>query len=210
MPFGLLLDLVECHKHYHGMAKPKRDIFIDDIIPEGIQRLVDIYQFLCYYIGISRKGRGFPMNTDNFNSIRDEYINARSKQRNKIVNLLEKNNFTVITRGTAGTGRKNYKGGGKYDPPHDLRHHKWIEANKNGVNFLISLNPYEVDSNSGNPHHLYDRIGVQAYLGNNDETNIRTAMIITKWSLPIDEDNGKELIDFLEKLIKMFQVWGSQ
>ena len=150
------------------------------------------------------------MNTDNFNSIRDEYINARSKQRNKIVNLLEKNNFTVIIRGTAGTGRKNYKGGGKYDPPHDLRHHKWIEANKNGVNFLISLNPYEVDSNSGNPHHLYDRIGVQAYLGNNDETNIRTAMIITKWSLPIDEDNGKELIDFLEKLIKMFQVWGSQ
>ena len=72
------------------------------------------------------------------------------------------------------------------------------------------INPYEVDSNSGNPHHLYDRIGVQAYLGNNDETNIRTAMIITKWSLPIDEDNGKELIDFLEKLIKMFQVWGSQ
>ena len=36
MPFGLLLDLVECHKHYHGMAKPKRGAFIDDIIPEGI------------------------------------------------------------------------------------------------------------------------------------------------------------------------------
>ena len=25
MPFGLLLDLVECHKQYHGMAKPKRE-----------------------------------------------------------------------------------------------------------------------------------------------------------------------------------------
>ena len=36
MPFGLLLDLVECHKQYHGMAKPKREIFIDDIIPEFI------------------------------------------------------------------------------------------------------------------------------------------------------------------------------
>ncbi|MED9968524.1 MAG: hypothetical protein UFA98_00725 [Ruminococcus sp.] len=36
MPFGLLLDLVECHKQYHGMAKPKRETFIDDIIPEFI------------------------------------------------------------------------------------------------------------------------------------------------------------------------------
>lgn len=36
MPFGLLLDLVECHKQYHGISKPKRETFIDDIIPEGI------------------------------------------------------------------------------------------------------------------------------------------------------------------------------
>ncbi|MEE0873814.1 MAG: hypothetical protein UIH27_10200 [Ruminococcus sp.] len=36
MPFGLLLDLVECHKQYHGITKPKRELFIDDIIPEFI------------------------------------------------------------------------------------------------------------------------------------------------------------------------------
>lgn len=36
MPFGLLLDLWECHKQYHGITKPKRGAFIDDIIPEGI------------------------------------------------------------------------------------------------------------------------------------------------------------------------------
>jgi hypothetical protein len=35
-PFGLLLDLWECHKQYHGIAKPKREVFIDDIIPFGI------------------------------------------------------------------------------------------------------------------------------------------------------------------------------
>ena len=35
-PFGLLLDLWECHKQYHGLAKPKREMFIDDIIPFGI------------------------------------------------------------------------------------------------------------------------------------------------------------------------------
>src|SRR5699024_12791352 len=36
MPFGLLLDLWECHKQFTGMAKPKRELFIDDIIPYGI------------------------------------------------------------------------------------------------------------------------------------------------------------------------------
>jgi len=36
IPFGLLLDLWECHKQYHGLAKAKRKMFIDDIIPDGI------------------------------------------------------------------------------------------------------------------------------------------------------------------------------
>ena len=36
MPLGLLLDLLECHKQYNGLAKPKRDLTIDDIIPYGI------------------------------------------------------------------------------------------------------------------------------------------------------------------------------
>jgi len=36
MPFGLLLDLWECHRQYNGMAKPKVEAFIEDIIPESI------------------------------------------------------------------------------------------------------------------------------------------------------------------------------
>jgi hypothetical protein len=36
MPFGLLLDLWECHKQYNGQATPAREHYIDDIIPEGI------------------------------------------------------------------------------------------------------------------------------------------------------------------------------
>lgn len=36
MPIGLLLDLWECHKQFMGLAKPKREYCIDDIIPEGI------------------------------------------------------------------------------------------------------------------------------------------------------------------------------
>jgi hypothetical protein len=36
LPFGLLLDLWECHKQYNGLAKPKQELSIDDIIPTGI------------------------------------------------------------------------------------------------------------------------------------------------------------------------------
>lgn len=36
MPFGLLLDLWECHKQYEGISKPKVEHYIDEIIPEGI------------------------------------------------------------------------------------------------------------------------------------------------------------------------------
>ena len=34
-PFGLLLDLWECHKQYNGIARSKRTVYIDDIIPDG-------------------------------------------------------------------------------------------------------------------------------------------------------------------------------
>ena len=36
MPFGLLLDLWEVHLQETGRSRPKREAFIDDIIPEGI------------------------------------------------------------------------------------------------------------------------------------------------------------------------------
>lgn len=36
MPFGLLLDLWECHKQYNGQAVPAHEHYIDGIIPDGI------------------------------------------------------------------------------------------------------------------------------------------------------------------------------
>lgn len=36
MPIGHLLDQWECYKQFHGMAKAKREWFIDDVIPVGI------------------------------------------------------------------------------------------------------------------------------------------------------------------------------
>jgi hypothetical protein len=34
--FGLLLVLWECHRQFLGMAKAKREVSIDDVIPAGI------------------------------------------------------------------------------------------------------------------------------------------------------------------------------
>ena len=36
MPFGFLLDLLECHKQFMGIAKPKREMYIDEVVPVGI------------------------------------------------------------------------------------------------------------------------------------------------------------------------------
>ena len=36
LPFGLLLDLVECWKQETGRATAYREVFIDDVIPDGI------------------------------------------------------------------------------------------------------------------------------------------------------------------------------
>lgn len=36
MPFGLLMDLWECHKQFMGIAKPKQVLTIDDVIPYEI------------------------------------------------------------------------------------------------------------------------------------------------------------------------------
>jgi len=36
MPLGLLLDLWECHKQFLGLAKQKKEIFIENLVPYGI------------------------------------------------------------------------------------------------------------------------------------------------------------------------------
>ena len=36
MPFGFLMDLWECHKQFMGIAKPKREMDIDEVVPVEI------------------------------------------------------------------------------------------------------------------------------------------------------------------------------
>ena len=107
------------------------------------------------------------MENKDFDVIKKRYINARKEQRKSLIIFLSDNGYEVVNRGRAGRGIAEYTSGKTLTPAYDLSNHMWIEASKfidNGrseIHFLISLNPYEVDKNSGNPHHLYDRIGVQ-------------------------------------------------
>ena len=36
MPIGYLMDLWEYHKQFIGIAKPKLELFIDDVIPSWL------------------------------------------------------------------------------------------------------------------------------------------------------------------------------
>ncbi|HBL84691.1 MAG: hypothetical protein A2Y17_11195 [Clostridiales bacterium GWF2_38_85] len=36
MPIGQLLDLWTCHKQFLGIEKPKREWYIDEVLPGGI------------------------------------------------------------------------------------------------------------------------------------------------------------------------------
>ena len=36
MPLGALLDQWEVYKQFHGIAKPKQECYIDQVIPNGV------------------------------------------------------------------------------------------------------------------------------------------------------------------------------
>jgi hypothetical protein len=35
-PLGLFMDLWECHKQFLGIASPKVEVFIDSVLPVGL------------------------------------------------------------------------------------------------------------------------------------------------------------------------------
>lgn len=49
-PLGLFLDLWECHKQFTGISKPKVEVFIDDVIPSGLERLFTIFLSISFII----------------------------------------------------------------------------------------------------------------------------------------------------------------
>lgn len=102
-----------------------------------------------------------------FRDAKKSYEQQREQERKKLIKHLEKHKLfvnsgmKVVTGGRSGQGDKNYTSGSCF-APFDLRNWKWVECKDpdGGFNAVVSLNMLDNDLDSGNPHSLYDRIGV--------------------------------------------------
>jgi hypothetical protein len=76
----------------------------------------------------------------------------------------------------------------------------WIEAQRNGIWVIVSLQVLDQDPHSFNIHALMDRVGVQV-LGEESadpDTDPLFEKCTTKFTLPLTDADLNELIAFIE------------
>lgn len=132
-----------------------------------------------------------------FQQIKEEYNKARTIERNKISKFFRQQKVFEMENPSARSGVKRYTSGGRLMEEYDLSNWKWVCVKRNNVHFFISLQAFERDPNTGNPHVLMDRIGIYAYTGDYSPTDAQIKMHTTNIELPIDDNKLKELHDIL-------------
>lgn len=135
-----------------------------------------------------------------FIEIKNEYYEARKKERNKISSFFSKHEEFETERPAARQGSKHYKSGNRLVNEYDLRNWLWVCVKRNNVHFFISLQAFDRDPKTGNLHILMDRIGVYAYVGDYSAYDAQTKMMITNIELPLDNDELKELAYIMKKI----------
>ena len=110
------------------------------------------------------------------------YEVAREMQRQGIMAYLRDNGYNVKTRG--GRGIKRYTSGGRMKP-YNLNNFKYIEAERNGITYFLSLNPFDMDPNSKSRHFLPDRIGICKYKGKYNADYVYDNLQVTNIDLPL-------------------------
>ena len=156
---------------------------------------------------VKEKVKNLEKETKEFNETKDKYVACRKVQRKLIINYLESDGFTVRSpRG--GCGHTTYGTGGKtprFSKAYDLSNWMYIDVEKAGKNFLISLQPFDLDPNPRNKnyHVLMDRIGIYIYVPNSKRTaDAIVRMLSTDIDLPMDEAKLEKLGCLLNKIIK--------
>ena len=66
----------------------------------------------------------------------------------------------------------------------------------------MSLQTFDYDPKTGNLHVLMDRIGIYVYGDNYSAVDARENMMITKFELPLNENELKELAEIIIELSK--------
>ena len=128
---------------------------------------------------------------------RNEFVKATEKERLKLIAVLTENGYDASAHG--GSGIKTYTSG-KRMLPYDLSIWKYIEAEKDGYKYFISLQPMEMDPSSGNIHCLPGRIGVVRYQGKYRPEAIRKKMRILNADLPLDSQAYALILEEMQKL----------
>ena len=133
-----------------------------------------------------------------FTDAKTAYQGLRKEEQSILKDYLTRNDYLI---NKCSCGRKTYSSGHSLKKPYDLSNWLWLDAYKDGVHFLISFQPYEIDPNSHNIHVLTDRIGVYAYTNKYSMEKAIANMHVTKFELPLNEDDKKELLKTLEQYI---------
>ena len=134
-----------------------------------------------------------------FQQIKEQYAQQREAERKRLTAYLQKHTLfassglKVMAGSRSGQGNRDYSSGGRI-LPFDLSNWKWVECRSQdgGFSAVISLNMPDNDLNSGNPHSLYDQVGVLlTYKHGNDyyKTSIWTDI-----DLPLDEKAMGKLV----------------
>lgn len=146
-----------------------------------------------------------------FEESRRAYHAARAEQRQLLETYFQKTADFRVARGTStGHGRSDYSSGKRLTSLYDLSNWRWLEITHIPSQLLIflSLQPTEIDPNSGNLHVLYDRIGV--YLHPSSKKTGAEALqklLITDIFLPMDAHKLEDLEQIIRKLIHMQELW---
>jgi hypothetical protein len=141
-----------------------------------------------------------------FITIRDAYTKMRRIQRDNIVRKLqtladfeftftgEKGKEIDPLHYNSGRGSQNYSSQGS-TKPYNLNNWQWISIEYKSIEFLISFNAYEQDSDTKDPHALYDRIAFQI----RDDSK---AIVFTKYDLPLSDNEVGEVVQDFVKFCK--------
>jgi len=147
--------------------------------------------------------------TEEFVQAKEKYAACRKAQLKLIIDYLEGIGFTVRPQ-KGGYGVTTYGTRGKqprFSIAYNLSNWMYIDVEKSGKSFMISLQPFDLDPNSRskNYHVLMDRLGIYIYAPDNKSKRTADAivrMLTTDIDLPMDEAKLEKLGCLLDKIIK--------
>ena len=136
----------------------------------------------------------------NFTETKQAYHDARKQQQSIISHYFRNKEDFEINGRIVFNGSKTYKSGSKFTNSYDLSGWQWIALEHHHVQFIISLQSFDIDSKTQNLHVLMDRIGIYAYVGTYSSYDALHHMMITDIDLPMDNKKLERLSQIIMEL----------